>query len=70
NACDLSDSRLVCEERETTHKRLPRTHHYNHDDLLLNTNQMRSGVYVQKFRPVLPPLDRDTAIQEGAEREL
>ncbi|KAJ4477721.1 hypothetical protein C8J55DRAFT_388715, partial [Lentinula edodes] len=51
NACDLSDSRLVREEQETTHKRLPRTHHYNHDDLLLNTNQMRNGVYIQKFRP-------------------
>ncbi|KAH7872694.1 hypothetical protein C8J55DRAFT_389830, partial [Lentinula edodes] len=51
NGCDLSDSRLVREERETTQKRLPRTHHYNHDDLLLNTNQMRSGVYIQKFRP-------------------
>ncbi|KAJ4478728.1 hypothetical protein C8J55DRAFT_401135, partial [Lentinula edodes] len=51
NACDLSGSCLVREERETTHKQLPRTHHYNHDDLLLNTNQMRSSVYVQKFRP-------------------
>ncbi|KAH7868888.1 uncharacterized protein C8R40DRAFT_1025733, partial [Lentinula edodes] len=51
NGCDLSEFRLVREERETTQKRLPRTHHYNPNDRLLNTNQMRSGVYVQAFRP-------------------
>ncbi|KAJ3903783.1 hypothetical protein F5879DRAFT_803009 [Lentinula edodes] len=70
NGCDLSEFRLVREERETTQKRLPRTHHYNPNDRLLNTNQMRSGVYVQAFRPVLPPLNRDVAIQDGAAREL
>ncbi|KAJ3870368.1 hypothetical protein F5051DRAFT_306250, partial [Lentinula edodes] len=47
NRCDLSDFRLVCEERETTQKRLPRTRHYNVEDRLLNTNQMRSSIYVQ-----------------------
>ncbi|KAJ3804620.1 hypothetical protein F5876DRAFT_7928, partial [Lentinula aff. lateritia] len=45
--CDLSDFRLVCEEREITRKRLSRTHHYNVEDRLLNTNQMRSSIYVQ-----------------------
>ncbi|KAJ3855281.1 hypothetical protein EV368DRAFT_34946, partial [Lentinula lateritia] len=70
NGCDLSEFRLVREEREMTQKRLPRTHHYNPDDRLLNTNQMRCGVYVQAFRPILPPLNRDDAIQDGAAREL
>lgn len=47
-------------------KRLPRTHHYNVEDCLLNTNQMQSSIYVQAFRLVLPPLDREKAIRDGA----
>ncbi|KAJ3877317.1 hypothetical protein F5051DRAFT_440725 [Lentinula edodes] len=70
NNCDLSDFRLVCEERETTRKRLPRTRHYNVEDRLLNTNQMRSSIYTQAFRSVLPPLDREKAIHDGAAREF
>ncbi|KAJ4481358.1 hypothetical protein C8R41DRAFT_922309 [Lentinula lateritia] len=70
NGCDLSDFRLVREERETTQKRLPRTHHYNPNDRLLNTNQMRCGVYIQALRPAVPPLNRDNAIQDGAAQEL
>ncbi|KAJ3966306.1 hypothetical protein EV361DRAFT_809262 [Lentinula raphanica] len=70
NDCDLSDTRIVREERENTGKTVPRTSHYNPSDLLLNTNQMRSGIYLQRLHPSLPPVDSEDAILSGATREL
>ncbi|KAJ3867820.1 hypothetical protein EV359DRAFT_33661 [Lentinula novae-zelandiae] len=72
NNCDLSKFRAVRQERELTEHRLPRTHHHNDTEhqRLLNTNQMRSGVFVQRLRPTIPPLDPDLMISEGATREI
>ncbi|KAJ3859245.1 hypothetical protein EV359DRAFT_86638 [Lentinula novae-zelandiae] len=70
NSCDLSNSRVVREERENTEKTLPRTRHYNLSDLLLNTNQMHSGIYLQRLHPSIPPLDQEQVILTGATREL
>ncbi|KAE9388383.1 hypothetical protein BT96DRAFT_749847, partial [Gymnopus androsaceus JB14] len=47
NSCNLSGTRIVQEERKKTNKTLPCTKHFNLDDRLLNTNQMRSAIYLQ-----------------------
>ncbi|KAF8824027.1 hypothetical protein HHX47_DHR9000094 [Lentinula edodes] len=72
NNCDLSNFHAVRQERELTEHRLPRTCHHNDTEhqRLLNTNQMRSGVFVQRLRPTIPPLDPDLMISEGATREI
>ncbi|KAJ3963406.1 hypothetical protein EV361DRAFT_874900, partial [Lentinula raphanica] len=70
NACDLSDKQVIMEEQEKTGKTVPRTHHYNPSDLLLNTNQMRNGIYIQTLHPSILPLDQEQAILSGATHEL
>ncbi|KAJ3757099.1 hypothetical protein EV360DRAFT_28375, partial [Lentinula raphanica] len=70
NSCDLSDRRATREEREITGKTVPRTHHHNPSDLLLNTNQMRSAIHLQRLRPAIFPLNQEQAIMAGALREL
>ncbi|KAJ3870882.1 hypothetical protein F5051DRAFT_299022, partial [Lentinula edodes] len=49
NNCDLSNFRAVHQERELTEHCFSRTCHHNDTEhqRLLNTNQMRSRVFVQ-----------------------
>ncbi|KAJ3718173.1 hypothetical protein C8R42DRAFT_740112, partial [Lentinula raphanica] len=70
NNCDMSARRTVYQERERTEHTVPRTHHYQPEDLLLNTNQMTSAPHVQRLRPAFAPLDREEAILKGAAREI
>ncbi|KAJ3765415.1 hypothetical protein FB446DRAFT_795072 [Lentinula raphanica] len=70
NNCDMSATRPVYQERERTEHTVPRIHHYRPDDLLLNTNQMTSAIYVQQLRHAVAPLDREQAILTGAAREI
>ncbi|KAJ3764943.1 hypothetical protein FB446DRAFT_655945, partial [Lentinula raphanica] len=70
NHCDMSATRAVYQERERTEHTIPRTHHYRLEDLVLNTNQMTSAIYIQQLRHTIAPLDREQAILTGAAREI
>ncbi|KAJ3727643.1 hypothetical protein C8R42DRAFT_560253, partial [Lentinula raphanica] len=70
NNCDMSANRPVYQERERTEHTVPRTHHYQPEDLLLNTNQMASARHVQQLRCAIAPSDREEAILKGAAREI
>ncbi|KAJ3835357.1 hypothetical protein F5878DRAFT_628111 [Lentinula raphanica] len=70
NTCDMSATRTVYQERERTEHTVPRIRHYQPDDLLLNTNQMTSAIYVQQLRHAIAPLNREQAILTGAAREI
>lgn len=68
--CDSSDRADVYEEREKSARTVARTHHFNATDIMLNTAQMHDAVHVQRFRMAANPLDRETAIMQGAQFEV
>ncbi|KAJ3719382.1 hypothetical protein C8R42DRAFT_697165 [Lentinula raphanica] len=70
NSCDLGNHHTVREERERTNKTVPRTRHFNVEDLVVNTNQMRNAHYIQHIQPSIRPLDQNEAILMGATREF
>lgn len=71
HGCDDSARVPVFQEQEriATGERHAIRHHVP-DDVILNTSQMRDARYVQQFRLVAPPLDREVAIFTGAKAEI
>ncbi len=70
NGCKDTGIRHVRQERTLTTQTKPRIEHVNHSDLILNTAQMRSAVFVQPFRLDSPELNDDAIIMQAVAQEI
>ncbi|VDC01359.1 unnamed protein product [Peniophora sp. CBMAI 1063] len=70
NNCDMSGSAKLIQEREDTGRTVPRVKHHNPDDIMLNIAQQRSARYVGVFRAPVQPLELESSVMTGAEREI
>ena len=58
------------QENELTTKHRPAVRHLGRPDFVLNLGQMRDSALLTKFRIPAPTLDKETAVLEGATREI
>lgn len=66
----VNNTRQMRQEREAIKQLSPETNHQNKDDLILNTAQMRSSVYVGRYRVQTPTMDRELAVMMGVKEEI
>ena len=70
NGCDATGTVAVRQENEVTSSTRAAVRHYEPDDLILNTGQLRDAKYTRHFRRTPAILDREWAIMAGAAREI
>lgn len=70
NKCTVENTRQTRQEREVIEQLSLETNHRNKDDLILNTAQMRSSVYVGRFRVQAPIIDCELAVMTAVKEEI
>ncbi|THH17637.1 hypothetical protein EW146_g3214 [Bondarzewia mesenterica] len=69
-ACDISGREVVRQENEFTTQTRACIRHYDPDDVVLNTAQLRNGKHIGHFRITPTPISREDAIMAGATKEI
>lgn len=69
NACPVTKSRNVLQEREKTANLALAVTHKSPTDIIMNTGQMRDAAIISPFRTTIPILNRDNIISAAAKRE-